>query len=91
MKKPKVLKTKNKLSKIESKRDTRKAYSLIFKKVALKHFECTKSKNLSAQNLKIPRQTLQAWVKQGKLSQKVPFKGLIPTIFLNHMILNNLS
>ena len=91
MRKPKELKTKNKLSKIESKRDTRKAYSLIFKKVALKHFECTKSKNLSAQNLKIPRQTLQAWVKQGKLSQKVPFKGLIPKIFLNHMILNNLS
>ncbi len=52
-------------SKKKSRQRIRKNYTILFKKIAIKHFGITNSKRDSAKNLKVPRSTLQRWIKQG--------------------------
>lgn len=67
MKKKKEINNNKKKASSRIKPLKRSSYSLLFKKCAIKHYEITKSKNKSAKNLNIPRQTLQSWINQSNL------------------------
>jgi hypothetical protein len=40
----------------------RKSYTIAFKRYAIKHYEMTKSKNLTTKNLKVPRTNIIKWL-----------------------------